>query len=761
MKQGQFKSILLLVFSLIIMSFLIGAVTTTLISPEDNAVDDDGFLDLRGSCTPASQNEHDGTTSWNITNATLYSNVNGIWQSNATLNVTTPLVNITYFFNFTNHINQTAEGEFVWDIQCFEQNYSNGGQNMRSSFEGNRTIRVDYAKPTAVTTSPDDNSYSLNGHEIPVVCTGDPSSGWNITSVSLMTTIDGTWLANATRNQINPGVGAQIVENFTINGFGNESIPDGTDLIFGCSFSQRKTIGELGVSSERSSANRTLNVEYPPTTTLIGPADGNWSKNLRVNLSYTTLTKHDTGTSFTTRIWTNETGEWLPATGTIIAQNNTQVSKDYIFDEKTSIIWGVQSIQQNDGNVHNFSVNRTINLDSITPTITGDSITIETSTVTIKFTPTDVNLDTAIIFTSLTENEWKLNYTNGSANSGEEIVVDFRDSLDGIYNYSITVNDSAGNIVTTGNVSFTVDLTAPNTTVTGNTSTFSCTSRNILFETNESANYTFYIDTDTEVTDGEIFTGSEFEVNHSVEFDFGENTEVLHYFNITTCDVAGNCNTTGQMTFLTPASVCGGWSQYAIYHNEQSLLEIQNQSGADLVYFWNGTDQNWIFKTAGLSTNDNVIMGRDTDYHVAHLFENTNSTWFRNISNQGHYNFNLSEGNNFIALPGFYNFGNLTESFMNTSRQFPSFINQSSSDFNGGSAGIDFGPFNVSYFAGYNNTLQDYVNHVFNFTWANATFLQPCLDRTENPTCMETAWLASGFNMTWNGTQIYTNWTKA
>ncbi len=165
--------------------------------------------------------------------------------------------------------------------------------------------------------------------------------------------------------------------------------------------------------------------------------------------------------------------------------------------------------------------------------------------------------------------------------------------------------------------------------------------------------------------------------------------------------------------------------------------------------------------TAGLTTNDNVIMGRDTDYHVAHLFENTNSTWFRNISNQGHYNFNLSEGSNFIAIPGFYNFGNLTESFMNTSRQFPSFINQSSSDFNGGSAGIDFGPFNVSYFAGYNNTLQDYVNHVFNFTWANATFLQPCFERTENPTCMETAWLASGFNMTWNGTQIYTNWTKA
>ena len=760
MKQGQLKSILALVFSLIIMSFLIGAVTTTLLSPSDGFTDDDGFLDLRGSCTPSSQNEHDGTTSYNITNATLYSNVDGTWKANASLNVTTPIVNSTYFFNFTNHINQTAEGVFLWDIECHEANYTNDGNDIKTSFEGNRTIVVEYARPTVSMTEPTDGAVDLNGNNITIVCDGDPSGGWNVTSVDLLTNVSGTYQINSTK-QVSKGPGVNFVTNFSFNAPENASLPSGSEIILSCSYTQRKTVGELGVSSEKSSTNTTLFVKYPPLVTLEKPDDGNWSKNLRTNLNWTVTNIHSGVTAFNTRIWTNESGRMQPETGTISTTNNSGISQDYIFEEKTAIVWAVQAFDQTDSRVSNFSVNRTINLDSITPVVTDNSTTVEGSVVTFTLTPIDTNLAGVVIFTDITNDNFSINYTNTSSelSSGQEIIVKLN-ALDGKYNYSIFVNDSAGNIFSIINSSFIVDLTPPNITVTGNTSTLNCTSRSINWITNESANSTFYINTDVIVTDGEIFTSSEKTINHSLDFDFGENTEVLHYFNITTCDVSGNCNTTGQMTFLTPASVCGGWSQYAIYHNEQSLLEIQNQSGADLVYFWNGTDQNWIFKTAGLTTNDNVIMGRDTDYHVAHLFENTNSTWFRNISNQGHYNFNLSEGNNFIAIPGLYNFGNLTYSFMNTSRQFPSFINESSSSLNGGTAGIKFGPFNVSYFAGYNNTLQDYVNHIFNFTWANATFLQPCFERTENPTCMETAWLASGFNMSWNGTQIYSNYTS-
>ena len=121
-------------------------------------------------------------------------------------------------------------------------------------------------------------------------------------------------------------------------------------------------------------------------------------------------------------------------------------------------------------------------------------------------------------------------------------------------------------------------------------------------------------------------------------------------------------------------------------------------------------------------------------------------------------------GDNFISIPSLYNFGNLTFSFMNVSPlegHYPSTVNLSSGDNNnGGNNGSLFGPWNITFFAGYNNTIQDYVNHLFNFSWANATILEPCPTRLSVATCMETAWVASDVNISWNGTQIYTNWTR-
>ena len=109
MKKSQAKIISLLSLFLILFSLVAYGIASTLITPTEGAIDDDGYLDLRGKCESKSQNEYDGTTSWNVTNATLWSNVDGTWKPNATLQVSgDKIANTTYFFNFTNHINQTA-----------------------------------------------------------------------------------------------------------------------------------------------------------------------------------------------------------------------------------------------------------------------------------------------------------------------------------------------------------------------------------------------------------------------------------------------------------------------------------------------------------------------------------------------------------------------------------------------------------------------------------------------------------------------------
>ena len=223
------------------------------------------------------------------------------------------------------------------------------------------------------------------------------------------------------------------------------------------------------------------------------------------------------------------------------------------------------------------------------------------------------------------------------------------------------------------------------------------------------------------------------------------------------------------MTFDTPARVCSDWTQYAIYDSKINLSTLQNQTGADLVYVWNASSQNWVFFTAGLTSNGGLTVGKSTIFHAVHLFENTNSTWFRNVTNPGNYNYNLTSVSNWVSISTHLNFGNLSYTFQNASGttgtensgHYPSVINLTSGDNrNGGTNGTKFGPFNITFFAGYNNSKQDYVSHLFNFTWANLTILEPCPTRVNKDTCMEVLWVATSFNVTWNGTTIYANFTR-
>ena len=135
---------------------LIYAVSTTLLTPAPNFSDNDGILDLRGTCAPT---PHDGTTSFNVSSATLYTNVFGTWKANKTISAIGNSCNTTYHFNFTNNINDSPEGECLWNIQCNEENTSNMASS-NQAFAGNRSISVSYAKPSIVINSPFNNIYS-------------------------------------------------------------------------------------------------------------------------------------------------------------------------------------------------------------------------------------------------------------------------------------------------------------------------------------------------------------------------------------------------------------------------------------------------------------------------------------------------------------------------------------------------------------------------------------------------------------------------
>jgi hypothetical protein len=257
-----------LVFTLFISQ--VYAVSTVLESPTDNFIDDDGFLDLRASCTPTT---FDGTTSYNITNAILYSDADGTWKAEQTQQVENPTANSTYLFNFTNVLSGLAEGQLKWNVWCHEANSTNDGTPINKEFAVNNTIKVQYAKPTITTTSPADGVSDIDGYEIDVVCTAAPSSGWNITSISLITDLSGIWAINQTNIIAKPTQDAEIIAGFTINKFGNNSIADGTSVLFSCSATQVKGNLEDGPISEKSSPNRTLNIDYSLQQCVDGACD--------------------------------------------------------------------------------------------------------------------------------------------------------------------------------------------------------------------------------------------------------------------------------------------------------------------------------------------------------------------------------------------------------------------------------------------------------------------------------------------------------
>lgn len=764
MNKAQLKSISLIMIFLIVLSLLIYAVTTTLITPADNTIDTDGFLDLRGSCVPTTATS---TTMYNITAATLYHNMNaaGTWAANKTINVTTGVgANATFYFNFTNVVNSTAEGTYRWNILCFEQNESNGTISTKNTaFAGNNTIIVQYAKSTVSISTPEDNILDLDGG-LGVNFTGSatPPSGWNITKVFFYTNHSGTWRVNQTYNPNNPSLGTTLYFNFS----NTTDLNDGARIVWGFAVNQTlyngSNFNDLNTTRDLTqklvfSENRTLKIERPANISINRPSDSNWSKNAQVRINFSINGIYTSKTNYDCQLWTNQTdGNWIFHSG-FPALNGSQANEiSPTFEQKTFISYAIRCAEKDDQNVYNFSINSTIRIDTVDPTLTVhiSNDTTFNSTISLNFTASDnLNLSGIEIHTNFSGGNDFGNYSNDTPISGEKMVVVFPGIADGIYSFRITINDSAGHVVTSNNRTIIVDTLKPNIFGIRNVSvTNYCDRANITWSTNESTYFTIYSAYNGTTT---TYTNTTREFNNSYILDFDFNGEVDYTINITSCDIANNCNTSNAFTFTTPARVCQGWNYYQVYDAQINLSVLQNQSGADLLYFWNQTKQNWVFMTAGSSANSGNRVGRKETYHVVALYENTNSTWFRNTTNNGYYNYNVTVGDNFLGVPTNYNFGNLTWTFANNSdpanvKIMPAFI---ANETHVGALDNAYGPFNFTIFAAWNGSSQRWVSHDFNHTWVNASVLQPYK--------IEAFWIYSGnFNVTWNGTSISRNWTR-
>jgi len=757
MRNAQLKSVLAIFAMVLILLTIAFAVTTVLLSPANFAVDNDGALDLRASCAVTT---YDGFTSWNATNATLYTNIGGTWKANKTVQFSGNPANSTYLVNFTNVVNRTAESTIIWNVECNEHNTSNNAV-INKAFAGNQTITVQYATPSVnFVDAPEDGFISFDGRNVNFTVSATPSSSWNLTRFDLFTNVSGVWKVNQSLLIVTPPVlGGSFFANFS-----NATITsDGQVIVWSIATTQASNDWASGddiqvaITKQIFTTNRTLRVEYPAPVLLNNPADSNWSKTLQVDINFSVSSNFTTGTTFACQSFSNETGVWTANTGGFFATNGTNVIRP-VFPEKSSILYGIRCAENGNQNIFNFSVNRTIRIDTISPTIsvaTANNSNFNSSNIVITFTPTDTNIHSFAIVANFNNTPANLSnpkWLNSSGViSGQQVGISFTSIIDGTYNFSIFTNDSTGRSVVSDNYTITIDQAKPGLKGIQNFSVDNyCDRLNVTWNTNESTNYTFYFGSDANTVNS--YTNGNLTTNHSHIVNFGFDAERDYFFNITSCDVGGNCNKSEQFRITMPQRVCTGWNYYSIYDSRINLSTLQNQSSANLVYVWNTTKQNWVFFTAGTTSAQGVQVGSATPYRVVALYRNTNSTWRRNITTKfGFYLYNITSGENYIAIPEDYHFGNLSESFMNSSRDYPSTVSNESITNN-----TLYGPFNITIMSGWNMSKQDWINHVHNFSYANLTVL------SQNPAVsrIELIWVPSDFNVSWNGTAIDRNWSR-
>ena len=120
---------------------------------------------------------------------------------------------------------------------------------------------------------------------------------------------------------------------------------------------------------------------------------------------------------------------------------------------------------------------------------------------------------------------------------------------DETYYYNVTVNDTSGNSNSTETRTIVLDTVYPTIGDVANIS-ITTSSAVINWTTDELANST--VDYGSTVGLGSLETNSSFVLGHSVQLG-GLSGNTTYHYNVSSCDYAGNCNTTGTYNFTTLA----------------------------------------------------------------------------------------------------------------------------------------------------------------------------------------------------------------
>src|SRR3989344_2679669 len=297
----------------------------------------------------------------------------------------------------------------------------------------------------------------------------------------------------------------------------------------------------------------------PPAVTFISPsngssftfASGNQTFNATVRDTNLTLQRvlfsfdNASGTGFNVTA-VNQSGHWTASYNVSSLADGTHTVTGFANDTA--------------GNI-NMTETIQFTVDTTTPIVTlnspGNGFNSSSTSVTFNCSVTDNAGIANVTLYGNWSNGWQANETkplNGTSNSTtftKQIITNAG------YLWNCLAFDAGGaNSFASANFTFTIDTVVPNITSVSAGSP-STTSATITWTTGEKANSTVQYGT-TEAL-GSISSSTAFVTSHSRTLS-SLNTGTLYYYNVTSCDFAGNCNTSGGYSFTTASSSDGGGS---------------------------------------------------------------------------------------------------------------------------------------------------------------------------------------------------------
>ena len=687
---------------------------------------------------------------YNITSIDLYIKNATVWDIAKTSTITNPANNSAKGANWT--IRELTFGQTIlWNCRV---NYTkcNESTTVSSTYAAlNSSITIPYLG-TLTLTSPADNYYP-NNSTVDFTYNCSAELGYNVTNTIFYSNHSGTW---TTYSYYNP-------DPKNNSAFGNNTkitdISDGTAFSwkFACNYSNNGD--KTKKFSLTESANRTVYVEYPPEITLLSPSNNGWVNSKGQTMVWNVSSNYaKKSASFYCLLYDNFTS-WTFETPTMTCVNATRCNRSLNFPTDGTWKWGIYCSEYLNSYAYRFSSNNTVKVDSTFPSVTlntPNNTYFNTRSPNINYSLTETNNQSCQLWinqsvnlsvdNTLTLNRTLQTYSHTYANYSN---ITLYSDIDGTFVYYISCNDSAANWKNSSfqNLIIDTDYPAALTLLTNYSRSGYCDQWTLNITSDEAVNVS--VDWGTDASKGKTSNGSSTKANASQYVNLINQSEnTLYYLNVTVCDLAANCNESADYTYRFPFKLCTGWTYFGIYERQINMSNIIVQSGADYTYWWNYTDQSWIYSTSGAGNGALNLRYGDT---IA-LYEGTNSTWAQNRTGTGYYNYNISAGSNFMAITTVYTFGSFLNSLMNISDSW-GLTRQTGTTAQGHKI-------NFTYMSAYNNSARDwtvdylYLSPAINWTINNATLIN-------KSSGIEVIWVYSEFNIssayynaTWNGSSI-------